>query len=43
MKGVKVEGPCQPYNNDVCLLPNKLDEKVPKLQFPTLKFRSSGS
>ena len=32
-EGVKVEGPFQAYKNDVCLLPNELDEKVPKLHF----------
>ena len=29
--------------NDVYSLPNELDEKVPKLHFLALKFRSSGS
>ena len=32
-----MNGPFQAYKNDVCLLPNELDEKVPKLHFLTLK------
>ena len=42
-KGVKVEHPFQAYKNDVFLLPNELDEKVPKLHVLALKFRTSGS
>ena len=46
-QGVKVGHPFQAYKNDVFLLPNELDEKVPKLHFlgahaqlPHLRLRS---
>ena len=42
-QGVKVEHPFQAYKNDVFLFPNELDEKVPKLHFLALKFRTSCS
>ena len=43
MNGVKVEHSFQANKNDVFLLPNELDEKVPKLHFLALKFRISCS